>query len=269
MNLANFETLYDMIPEASGEFFTLDTLIDFAAMRFNDSISTNPYFYYGPVSGTIARNTGFCFVANLMANYSSGKPELSEYFFFHELLPSKLCSVPKKADPSRPRTAHDILKTFYSVTGERGNFIYTKGHERIPSNWAKTPIDYGLVQLNLDIVQFILKYPMFANIGGNLGRVNTFTGVNLLDPVNGVTNLLEGGNLMCFVLEIINFAAPNYLNNIFESVLQPLKMLTDALTKPLLSLACPQLEEITRDGVPLWEALGREFPGANRSGIPL
>lgn len=167
------------------------------------------------------------------------------------------------------RTAHDILKTFYSVTGERGNFIYTKGHERIPSNWAKTPIDYGLVQLNLDIVQFILKYPMFANIGGNLGRVNTFTGVNLLDPVNGVTNLLEGGNLMCFVLEIINFAAPNYLNNIFESVLEPLKMLTDALTEPLVSLACPQLEEITRDGVPLWEALGKEFPGANRSGIPL
>lgn len=82
MNLANFETLYDMIPEESGEFFTLDTLIDFAAIRFNDSISTNPYFYYGPVSGTIARNTGFCFVANLMANYSSGKPELSEYFLF-------------------------------------------------------------------------------------------------------------------------------------------------------------------------------------------
>lgn len=254
-----------MIPEGSGEFFTLDTLIDFAAIRFNDSISTNPYFYYGPVSGTIARNTGFCFVANLMANYSSGKPELSE--FFHELLPSKLCRGEKLTPPLH--TAHDILKTFYSVTGERGNFIYTKGHERIPSNWAKTPIDYGLVQLNLDIVQFILKYPMFANIGGNLGRVNTFVGVNLLDPVNGVTNLLEGGNLMCFVLEIINFAAPNYLNNIFESVLEPLKMLTDALTKPLVSLACPQLEEITRDGVPLWEALGKEFPGANRSGIPL
>lgn len=191
-------------------------------------------------------------------------------FFFHEYSSIQLCRGEKLTPPLH--TAHDILKTFYSVTGERGNFIYTKGHERIPSNWAKTPTDYGLVQLNLDIVQFILKYPMFANIGGNLGRVNTFTGVNLLDPASGVlgvTNLLEGGNLMCFVLEIINFAAPNYLNNIFESVLQPLKMLTDALTKPLLSLACPQLEEITRDGVPLWEALGKEFPGANRSGIPL
>lgn len=105
MNLANFETLYDMIPEGSGEFFTLDTLIDFAAIRFNDSISTNPYFYYGPVSGTIARNTGFCFVANLMANYSSGKPELSECFFFHEyshpilFFLSFFLACPKKANP--------------------------------------------------------------------------------------------------------------------------------------------------------------------------
>lgn len=102
MNLANFETLYDMIPEDSGEFFTLDTLIDFAAIRFNDSISTNPYFYYGPVSGTIARNTGFCFVANLMANYSSGKPELSEYFFFMNT-PIQLCRV-EKLTPSRPHS---------------------------------------------------------------------------------------------------------------------------------------------------------------------
>jgi hypothetical protein len=78
LNLANFETLYDMVPEGSGEFFTLDVLIDFAARRFNESNSTNPYFYYGPISGTVARNTGSCFVGNLFANYSSGKPELSE-----------------------------------------------------------------------------------------------------------------------------------------------------------------------------------------------
>lgn len=80
MNLTKFETLYDMIPENSGEFFTLDVMADFAAIRWNESISTNPYFYYGPVSGMLARNTGYCFIGNLFANYSSGKQELSECY---------------------------------------------------------------------------------------------------------------------------------------------------------------------------------------------
>lgn len=36
---------------------------------------------------------------------------------------------------------------------------YTKGHERIPENWYRTPIDYGLVSLNLDIVLLITQHP--------------------------------------------------------------------------------------------------------------
>ncbi|KAI5361286.1 Putative chloroperoxidase [Septoria linicola] len=244
MNLTKFETMYDMIPEGSGEFFTLDVMADFAAIRWNESISTNPYFYYGPVSGMLARNTGYCFIGNLFANYSSGKPELT----------------------------HDILKSFYAVSGDRGNFTYAKGHERIPDNWWKTPVDYSLVQLNLDVVHFVLRYPIFGSIGGNVGKVNSFTGVNLDDPVDGVlnlTNLLEGNNLLCFILEVVNFAAPNYLNNLVSTLVEPLKMLTDAIAVPLLNLSCPQLDEITRDGVPLWDSLGAQFPGANKSGIAL
>lgn len=39
---------------------------------------------------------------------------------------------------------------------------YREGWERIPENWYRTPVDYGLVQLNLDTVDFILKYPELA-----------------------------------------------------------------------------------------------------------
>lgn len=70
-------------------------------------------------------------------------------------------------------------------------------------------LDYGLVQLNLDVVYFVTRYPIFGSIGGNTGKVNSFTGVNLKDPVDGllnVPNLLQGNNLLCFVLEIVNFA---------------------------------------------------------------
>jgi hypothetical protein len=33
----------------------------------------------------------------------------------------------------------DILKTFYGITGEDGNFQYNRGHERIPDNWRVLP----------------------------------------------------------------------------------------------------------------------------------
>ncbi|KAK4503777.1 hypothetical protein PRZ48_004692 [Zasmidium cellare] len=243
MNLTKFETLYNMIPENSNQTFTLDVMADFASIRWNETISTNPYFYYGPVTGMLARNTGFCFIGNLFANYSSDHPNGA--------------------------LTHDILKSFFAVSGDKSNFTYTKGHERIPDNWYKSTSPYGLVNLNLDVVHFVLRYPIFGSVGGNVGEVNSFTGVNLADPVDGllnVPNLLESNNLLCFVLEVVNFAAPNYLNNLVSTLTAPLELLLDAVAAPLLNLSCPQLDEITRDGVPLWESLGAQFPGANRSG---
>lgn len=261
MNLTKFETLYDMVPENTNQTFTLDVMSDFAATRWNETISTNPYFYYGPITGMLARNTGYCFIGNLMANYSRENP--------------------------KGALTHEILKSFFAVTGDRDNFTYTKGHERIPENWYKTTVDYGLVQLNLDVVYFVTRYPVFGSVGGNTGKVNTFTGVDLSDPVGGVLNvpnLLQGNNLLCFVLEIVNFAgmymdmspeldatltpslAPNYLNNLVTTLVAPVELLLNTIAGPLLNMSCPQLGEITRDGVPLWDSLGAEFPGANRSG---
>lgn len=45
------------------------------------------------------------------------------------------------------------------MEGEGDNMTYTKGHERIPENWYRTPVDYGLVSLNLDIVLLITQHP--------------------------------------------------------------------------------------------------------------
>lgn len=56
-------------------------------------------------------------------------------------------------------TAKDIVKSFFAIQGEDGNFTYNEGWERIPDNWYKTPVDYGLVQLNLDTVGFVTKHP--------------------------------------------------------------------------------------------------------------
>lgn len=56
-------------------------------------------------------------------------------------------------------TANDIVKSFFAIYGEEGNFTYREGWERIPDNWYKTPMDYSLLNLNMDTVDWIGKYP--------------------------------------------------------------------------------------------------------------
>ncbi|EME80788.1 uncharacterized protein MYCFIDRAFT_79994 [Pseudocercospora fijiensis CIRAD86] len=150
------------------------------------------------VRGFIARNAGYLFALRLFANHSTEYPE--------------------------GQLTHENLKSFFGVTGRGSNFTYQKGWERIPQNFYKVPLDWGLVQLNLDLVSWTLQYPQLASIGGNLGRVNSFAGVDLSDPVGGLlnlSNLLEGNNLLCFALQIVKLAAPSYTNNIFATLTKP------------------------------------------------
>lgn len=74
----------------------------------------------------------------------------------------------------------DALKTSDAVSGEDGNFTYTRGHERIPNNWdtriAGNPysITYGIA----DELVMVLRHFYFDRIGGNTGTVDSFTGVH-------------------------------------------------------------------------------------------
>jgi hypothetical protein len=55
MNLAKFKSMLDAIPENADSITTSQAMVDFAAQRFNESVATNPNFYYGPVSSKLAR----------------------------------------------------------------------------------------------------------------------------------------------------------------------------------------------------------------------
>lgn len=80
MDLAQFKILHDMFPE--GESPAIDILAQRAATKFNESIHTNPNFYYGPFTGTVARNAGYLFIARLFSNHTAGGPiegVMSEY----------------------------------------------------------------------------------------------------------------------------------------------------------------------------------------------
>ncbi|CAG8374246.1 unnamed protein product [Penicillium salamii] len=240
LNMDKFMTWYNMSTDGT---FDMDLMAKRAKIRFDESIQTNPDFYYGPVTGLIARNAGYLFSGRLFRNHSIENPE----------------GVLTKSH----------VRSFYGIQGDEGNLTYREGWERIPDNWYKTPVDWGLVQLNLDTIDWILKYPELGSIGGNTGTVNSFAGVDPADLTGGVLNLttlLEGNNLLCFVFEVLKFASPNALGGLYSTLAGPLEFVTNILSVPLLNLTCPAFKDLQMGGKPIWEALKDDFPGAMKSG---
>ena len=73
MNMTRFEQLYNTVP--AEEDFSFDVLAKWAADRFHEAVETNPYFYYGPFTGMLARNAGFFFIGRLFSNHSAETTE--------------------------------------------------------------------------------------------------------------------------------------------------------------------------------------------------
>jgi len=78
MNMDLFLAAYNAVPR---DVITMDDLAARAARRFDESVATNPYFYYGPYTGLIARNAGYVFAGRLLSNHSKEFPggQLSAY----------------------------------------------------------------------------------------------------------------------------------------------------------------------------------------------
>ncbi|KIX09441.1 uncharacterized protein Z518_00521 [Rhinocladiella mackenziei CBS 650.93] len=246
MNMDRFLKLYNR-PGDGTNVISTDDVLEHAIDALHECIATNPYCWYGPYTGAIARNAGVAFALRLLANHSTESPD----------------GIMTK----------DVFKSFWAVVDtDDGELEYKRGWERIPNHWFKRPVDYGLVQLNLDLVDWFVRYPELASIGGNTGTVNSFTPLNISDLSGGLLNaetLLEGNNLLCFVLQIVKTVSPDSLSSLYATLAKPLELLTDALGSALEPLTCAPFEDLTYGGQPIWESLTHIFAGAERAGSPL
>ncbi|RMZ66270.1 oxidase [Pyrenophora seminiperda CCB06] len=267
MNMTLFREFHDRADENG--VLSMDLLADQAARRWHDSVANNGDFYYGPITGMVSRNAGIFFLGRLLSNHTSEQP----------------AGV----------LTQDIFRKFFAVYEKAdGSLEYREGHETIPNNWYRTPVEYGLIPLNLDIVSWIMKHPelgryvgflspflsnqvndsnpLLSSIGGNTGTPNSFTGLDLSDITGGVLNsatLLEKNNLLCLVFELLKTFLPNSLSPLIKTVEVPVNMVTNILAAPLLSLACPAWRDLTEGGEPLWDGIQDKFPGARRAGSSL
>jgi hypothetical protein len=189
-------------------------------------VTENPYFFNAPFSGVLAQPAAWSFIYRFMANKSAEYPE--------GLLNG------------------EVLKSFYSITGDYPNFVYTPGHERFPDNWYKRNlVDYYTIPyLEEDTLAMALQHPEFASVGGNTGTTNSFTGVDIEMLTNGVFNaqtLLQGNNLACFGFEASLQEAPDILSGLFSDIEPAMSKLTDAVNAATNGLGCPKLAQISKD----------------------
>ena len=222
--MSQFKALYEL-GQQNGDSVDLNVLTQYRNTRFQESLNNNPYFFNAPFSGVLASPAAWSFVYRFMANKSE------EY-------PMGLLNG-------------EVLKSFYSITGDYPNFEYTPGYEKIPDNWYKRNlIDYYTIQyLSEDNLDMSLEYPEFLSVGGNTGEVNTFTGVDpelLTEGVFTSQNLLVGNNAICFAIEASVMEAPDILSGLYSDVNPAMDALGTAVDAATGALGCPQLNAINK-----------------------
>jgi hypothetical protein len=223
VQLDQFEQYYDALTplENLGADQQYDGLVDFRISRFENSKQTNPYFFYSPFAGVLVSPAGWAFPPRMMSNKSAEFPE--------------------------GNLDLETFKAFFAVTGEKGSFQYTVGHERIPDNFYKRAVgdEYTIAGFLVDVLDYAEQYPDFLDIGGNTGTAGSFALVDVGALTKGVfstATLLEGNNLLCFTLQAAQAAIPDILgaNSVVSgSVIAPV---TNSINTILGSLACPQLQ---------------------------
>lgn len=244
LNLDFFTELYESI---EGDALTRDEIAAHAIRRFNYSIAHNPYFWNGPVTNIMMRPVGYVLPNDILANHTDDNPNET--------------------------VSKSVLKSFYAITEDanNGSLSYNPGHERIPENWYPRQTPYTIPDFNAAEAALLLKQPELLSVGGNTGTVNSFAGLDIDDLTGGVfnaANLLEGNNLICFVLEVVKFAGPNALSSALKTLSAPLELLGQVVA-PVVNLSCPVFEDLTVGGTNFWDYAMDSYPGANKSGSAL
>nr|RBQ91219.1 hypothetical protein FVER53263_12235 [Fusarium verticillioides] len=245
--LERFEEYWSAIRENTPAPEQHSALASFHYQSFQESEKTNSHFFYSPFSRVLVSPATYSFHPRMIANHSD---KYLEGYLWRE-----------------------IFTSFFGVKGSKpGNFKVNQGWERIPENWYRRPVEdeFSIPDFLVDVLEHAVKHPCLLNIGGNTGKLNSFSGVDIGDLTGGVFNtamLLKGDNLECFVMQIIMAAAPDVLGSQFTDVTKALTPLADKLRQLLARKTCPKLQKGPLRGVieGVGDILGELFTTGNKA----
>lgn len=137
------------------------------------------------------------------------------------------------------------LLAFFSVQRNADNSLtYTPGHERLLTSWKRRPLGatFGLDDIALTLLHAASIDPSLISIGGNAGKVNTFTGVDAGNLTGGVfdtaTLLKDPQAFACYLYQIgIEEVVPTQINTIYKEAGQALNFVAQNLKPAYLKLA--------------------------------
>ena len=238
LQLSQFQEFYDYHKGEANPNFAFDDLLRFRKARFTESIENNPYFFYGPFSGIEVSQAAFTFISAFMSNHSA------EY-------PNGFLS-------------RDVIKSFMAITETGGTGVgdgvlaWNPGTERIPDNWYRrtSTNPYTIPAFQADILRIAAYDPRILGVGGNLGTVNSYAGVDLLNLTGGVynlQNLAEGNNAICFGKQFATLISADF----GQGLVAALKTAVDSLVSKYIDApvtGCPQLAAIDTSNL-------QEYPG--------
>ena len=157
--------------------------------------------------------------------------------------------------------SRDVLKSFFSITGNSGNFQYTFGHERIPDNWYRRTLSnpYDIPQADSDVAIQYAAYPESLRLGGNTAGVNTYMGVDLGNLTGGVLtaeNLFNPNNPKgaCFYAQLVQSLIPDSGSVLVKSLTGITNLLNDHILSVIGGMDCPTVDKFD-------QSLFNDFPG--------
>lgn len=165
-----------------------------------------------------------------------------------------------------------MLCSQWGVYNISGTLTYKVGWEQIPANWYRIQGDYNIPDILADILNWGTQHPQLLSIGGNVGSVNSFVGVDWINLTGGVFDagsILQGNNLACFVLQVLKTGSPTMLSSLYSTVATPLALLNNAIATPMLNLSCPVFGDLKMGGTDLLSALQAKYPGAKKAASAL
>jgi hypothetical protein len=163
-------TLFGEMAKATNNNFDLAGLSAYRAQRWQESVSTNPNFSFGPLT---------------LLLYGAAS-------FLYELMPSGTTGY-----------APDLatISSFFGVEQDAsGNFVKTSG-ERIPEGWVNRATPYTDTDVNVQIVSMYALNPVL--FGGNTGAVNSFDGLNTDGFENGKLVDATPQGVLCLLYQTI------------------------------------------------------------------
>nr|POF19897.1 hypothetical protein CFP56_52146 [Quercus suber] len=115
---------------------------------------------------------------------------------------------------------------------------------------------YTGVDVFADVAIGYAAYPRTLRFGGNVGKPNTFTGLDVGDLTGGLYNvedLFEGDNLACFSYSVLQQGIPDFLDTTLNA-LAPVTDLINKYVSPIIPLNCSQITNQTT-------SIFQHFPG--------